>query len=776
MKLSGKALVVQLTRDYIRIAKMALGSKAQILEKLQLETPAGAVDDGAILDMEALRDVIAPALAAPEFKGTKRVVFALMTTQVMSERVAVPALTGQKLDKLLEVNMDMYFPVEISDHQITRQEIGYGTDESGEKTLLLQMWATPKEMLRKYYELAAACGLTVAAIDYCGNSMAAVAGASFAEPKPKGKAGRPANKAGESEQEEIPVEAVQVYMLAEADQFVMTFVQNGQVVMQRSFLCIQDIDMALSEAMMVLDYYRSMIDEADQPMEIFVCGGLAEEPEFEEQASAALGIPVQFMVEDYTPAWCICAGAARTALDFGGADLAGKKATKEKIDVIWHLVALMAGAAVLILVCMIHFGSKGSWDSEIKALEDREMELRIQAAQSRKAADAYDEYSAQYQKFSSDWDMIFSSLRTYNDNLVLILEEIEQLLPSESKVTAIDILSEGLTVQFSCSDKEETAYLIMALREMKYADLTYISNIKGTTGKVGGTEAPPTEGSSDFATLMQQAIASGQLTQAEISAIFSNLTPEQQAKVLSGTLSEQEAMQIVMSLPADQQQKLMNIYLQNGAGGGTTNPTNPNTPTNYDAEELINKATLDQRKESISTMLTEEPTATYRFFELFLEDIGREPRTTTVYETVSDDLWRNPKLMSAFLSGDPMEIYAALPDLIEVLTKNERSVAGTEKLCIDGGLGSTYAKHLARAMGLDKQPTPNPGPGGFDPGTLFPPTGGNTYPGGNNQAPVQDNRIHFVVNLDYNENLMNAELERKGFSNEGKPAMLEVEG
>ncbi|MBO7739201.1 MAG: hypothetical protein J6S18_02420, partial [Oscillospiraceae bacterium] len=535
-KLSGKALVIQLTRDHIRVAKMQLGAKPQLICDTKVATPEGAVEDGLIRDMGALTDALKTILAAPDFKGTRKVVFALCTTLTLSEKVTVPAVKGQKMEKIMDANMDMYFPVGVSDYHITKLELGRSTDEHGVANVIMQLWAIPKSLLVHYYELAAACGLHILAIDYCGNSHACVAGATFLEPKPE-KVKKSKKKKAAAEEEPVEEEApaadpVSVYLMAEPEMMIMTFVEKGQVRMQRSFLCGYDIDSALSEAMMVIDYYRSIDDDRYAPMEIIVCGTMADDMYFDEQVEMILGLPTRVQESAHAPGWCCCIGAAQTELDFGSPELMGKK--KKSLGTTWHYGVVLVGGAAAVFSIMMLMASKMTWNNEITALQDTEMMLRIQSAQGKKAAEEYSDYAAKYQSFSSDWTNVFASLRTYNDNLVLILQEIEELLPEQTFVETIDIQADGMSLQFSCTDKEEAAYLLMALRDMKYATLETISNLSGTTGKVGrdDVEAPPTEGGKMEDAVME-AINSGQLSMGEAMPIYGALCQEQMDRLSS---------------------------------------------------------------------------------------------------------------------------------------------------------------------------------------------------------------------------------------------------
>lgn len=90
-RLSGRALVVQITEREIRIAQMTLGSDV-ISERVILPTPPNAVEDGQLVGLDALRDAMQPVLRQGLFRRCRKVVFSLCSTQVISESVTVPAV------------------------------------------------------------------------------------------------------------------------------------------------------------------------------------------------------------------------------------------------------------------------------------------------------------------------------------------------------------------------------------------------------------------------------------------------------------------------------------------------------------------------------------------------------------------------------------------------------------------------------------------------------------------------------------------------------------
>ena len=107
--------------------------------------------------------VLKSALHQPEFKGCRRVVFSLCTSQVITEVVTTPNMPAKRLEKLLQTNVDEYFPVDMTEYKLVWQVIGPKDGDS--KELLVQLWAVPVNMLTRYYQVANACNLLVERID-----------------------------------------------------------------------------------------------------------------------------------------------------------------------------------------------------------------------------------------------------------------------------------------------------------------------------------------------------------------------------------------------------------------------------------------------------------------------------------------------------------------------------------------------------------------------------------------------------------------------------------
>ena len=461
-RLSGRALVVQITEREIRIAQMTLGSDA-ISEQVILPTPPNAVEDGQLVGLDALRDAMQPVLRQGLFRRCRKVVFSLCSTQVISESVTVPAVKKQqRLGQMLLANMDEYFPIDPGEYQLSWESVGV---EQREDTRLLrvQLWAVPRAMLQRYYALANSMGLSVAAVDFCGHSHATAVDADFALPKH-------AKSSADTD------DGVCLYINAESELLLLTFVHNGQVKLQRLLQRGYSQQDDLNEAGIVLDYFSAMPGRARLTSAV-LSGGQGKEAGLAPALASLLNVPVEMAETDYGAQWLLCQGAALTALDFGDPELNHITGARAPINRAWQYGLVFLGGAALTASVLLLLTSKLSWSTELNGLRAQQDSLTALAQQNAGCAENYHNYSSMYDAYSADWDTVFDSVRTYNDNLELVLGELEAKLPKKSTVTALSTTELCLAAQVAFQSKEDAAYFLVALRDVPFMTLNTVSSL-----------------------------------------------------------------------------------------------------------------------------------------------------------------------------------------------------------------------------------------------------------------------------------------------------------
>lgn len=461
-KLSGRALVVQITEREIRIAQMTLGSDA-ISEQVILPTPPNAVEDGQLVGLDALRDAMEPVLRQGLFRRCRKVVFSLCSTQVISESVTVPAVKKQqRLGQMLLANMDEYFPIDPGEYQLSWESVGVEAREDA-RHLRVQLWAVPRAMLHRYYALANSMGLSVAAVDFCGHSHATAVDADFALPKH-------AKSSADTD------DGVCLYINAESELLLLTFVHNGQVKLQRLLQRGYSQQDDLNEAGIVLDYFSAMPGRARLTSAV-LSGGQAKEAGLAPALASLLNVPVEMAETDYGAQWLLCQGAALTALDFGDPELNHITGARAPINRAWQYGLVFLGGAALTASVLLLLTSKLSWSTELDGLRAQQDRLTALAQQNAGCAENYHNYSSMYDAYSADWDTVFDSVRTYNDNLELVLGELEAKLPKKSTVTALSTTELCLAAQVAFQNKEDAAYFLVALRDVPFMTLNTVSSL-----------------------------------------------------------------------------------------------------------------------------------------------------------------------------------------------------------------------------------------------------------------------------------------------------------
>lgn len=461
-KLSGRALVVQITEREIRIAQMTLGSDA-ISERVILPTPPNAVEDGQLVGLDALHDAMEPVLRQGLFRRCRKVVFSLCSTQVISESVTVPAVKKQqRLGQMLLANMDEYFPIDPGEYQLSWETVGVEAREDA-RHLRVQLWAVPRTMLHRYYALANSMGLSVAAVDFCGHSHATAVDADFALPKH-------AKSSADTD------DGVCLYINAESELLLLTFVYNGQVKLQRLLQRGYSQQDDLNEAGIVLDYFSAMPGRARLTSAV-LSGGQAKEAGLAPALASLLNVPVEMAETDYGAQWLLCQGAALTALDFGDPELNHITGARAPINRAWQYGLVFLGGAALTASVLLLLTSKLSWNTELDGLRAQQDRLTALAQQNAGCAENYHNYSSMYDAYSADWDTVFDSVRTYNDNLELVLGELEAKLPKKSTVTALSTTELCLAAQVAFQSKEDAAYFLVALRDVPFMTLNTVSSL-----------------------------------------------------------------------------------------------------------------------------------------------------------------------------------------------------------------------------------------------------------------------------------------------------------
>lgn len=584
-KLSGKALVIQITREQTRVGLVRLGqTNPELQASVVLPTPDGAVEDGEIRNLTDMKDLLRPVLEDPVFRRVHRCVFVLCSSRVISSSAKLPAKQkGKRLDQVLRANMDEYFPIQTEDYLLTWEQVGQ-TVTDGFKENLIQMWAVPRLVVSRYYELGAGLGLTVAAVDYCGNSAACAAGVSFVASKKLAAAHKPGAKKGlsfggkknkKAQQAVEPVAVLEepvyeegestLYLHVDDDSIITTFVTDGQVKLQRLVQRGFSLDADLGETSISMEYFNALPETTARVSSVILSGSAVGEV-LACGVEDILGLPVDILPCMPDPSWALVLGASRTKLDFGIPELS-RDGSEAKL---WQFPLVLAGAGALMAVIMLTMTSSLTWTTELGSLRNTQNQMMILAQQNSGAADDYHKYESAYNAYSSDWNALQGSIRTYNDNLVLLLEEFESKVPTSATVTTLQITDQSMSAQLAFQELEDLAYFIQTVRDMEYATLQGFSSVSMgpyyTAEMLRAMQGQTNDAAGDLmAALGMAGLGGGAVDEQTLSAIMSLINA--QADTNSASVDMNSINQI------------LNLY-SNMTGGNTAAPTEGSFETN----------------------------------------------------------------------------------------------------------------------------------------------------------------------------------------------------
>ncbi|MBR6255743.1 MAG: pilus assembly protein PilM [Lachnospiraceae bacterium] len=171
--MANKALTIYISGDVIRIAEMQKNNNKTVVlsNAAEITTPAGAFNDGYIVDVTAIAEAIRTAIFGRGFTA-KEVIFTISSKKIASKEVDINYFKNTKrLGQVLQANSGEYFPMSGSgDYLFAYSILEDYMSEDGRKYRVSAV-AAPMDLVRGYYEIAEELKVNVKSIDYFGNSV-----------------------------------------------------------------------------------------------------------------------------------------------------------------------------------------------------------------------------------------------------------------------------------------------------------------------------------------------------------------------------------------------------------------------------------------------------------------------------------------------------------------------------------------------------------------------------------------------------------------------------
>ncbi|MBD5513451.1 MAG: pilus assembly protein PilM [Lachnospiraceae bacterium] len=484
--MAGKAISIEIGYSLTRVCEVDYKAKThKVYRYFMIPTPSGVINDGVLTASPEYVDALKSALAESKMKA-KQVVFTITSGRIASREVTIPFVKENRIADVVSANASDYFPVDLSQYQLAYNILGTVGEEKTAKQYKLLVLAAPLALLDKYYDLAKALKLELAAIDYAGNSVFQVA---------KDKCSTGTNLVIKIDERSSLVMAIQngtftftrnvAYGVDEAIDTVIESERWKDCTNVREAVDTMSFnDCTLTEEVRgaleplaggiarVVDYYVSH-NANTQVEKIYVTGLGADIKGLAELLGSELNFEVEVLRQvpnwnldksfrtQFHGAYVACAGAAAAPLGFKQETEKGKG--KEKGGSQGGLNPAPIAYTLLVMGLIAAGALSGFSIWRYMQVQKENMELKAQNSDLEAIIPIYNEYTATLTSYNLVTAM-YGQTENRNEELVEFLEELEDKMPSDVHVVSFTSTIDGVAINMDVSSKSEAASAVEQLR------------------------------------------------------------------------------------------------------------------------------------------------------------------------------------------------------------------------------------------------------------------------------------------------------------------------
>ncbi len=515
-KISGKVVAISINESNINLCEVAFkGEVLKVFKCLELKTPEFSYEDGIIKDYTSIVKVLNDAFKEHSI-STKRVVFSVASSKILSKEVVIPSLSSEKrILSLVTANSGEYFPVSTEDCVYSYTLLDEFTEEENGKEvkkMRIMAYAVSNEIINGRYELAKQLGLRVVAVDYTGNTVVEVSKRQVPETvsmtlliSDKSTVVSVFNQNRLKMQRTISsgvgmiiASVARAYNISEDDATKKLETTSLKTVVQEKPLVADSVEDYFNSILRVYEFYRSK--NPDAPIdEAFIFGKGGELLDIGEFFEAQIDIPVTTLdklvgVEREVSAaetdeeanekdkllfrYIDTLGAVYGTLDFVSKEMEVDRVARARNRVYFGavLVAVVV-SAVLVLVPFVEVlnlrQDKKFKEKELAAIPD--------------VTPIYNAYSNAFAKYK-DIITFYDTTETEAEALNNFIEELEIMRPESSKIEALSCSAGGeVTMSVTADSWDTCAKFIMQLKAMNLVEDVSVSAITQSFGEGGNT-------------------------------------------------------------------------------------------------------------------------------------------------------------------------------------------------------------------------------------------------------------------------------------------------
>ncbi len=478
-----------------RICKICVTEKKNksyaVTDSFIFSTPEGTVIDGAIMDPIVLGEKIKSELRSRGIAAAN-CVFSVNSSKVACRDVELPVAKDAEIKSVVTTNATEYFPIDVTKYSLSHSVISRTKTDSH-----VLVVAVPQLIVEGYTNLAEVTGLVCEAMDYSVNSQYQVL---------KG----------------VSSEDVTMYVNIDPDSTLVTFVGNGELLLQRSIMTGGDemICSYMAEKNMSNDEYVNALEalsadelpegtsdfndsltrvagvitraldffrtgkHADKEIGKVVLMGscchlnglkakvaetlekeilyLEEVPELAGLANSTNGISV----------YINCLGSRLAPLAFlpkEYLDKTGQGKQKGTLTEYYGVVVLIASLFIAVALCATQLIPYLSNKKELEKVENGIIEYQH-------AEDEYNAYVT-YKKGDEALQGFVDNSINYNAELLDFLLELEAKMPSSIVFLSANCNAEGVNVNVTVPDFAEAAVTLRQLRSFESIEVLSVSSM-----------------------------------------------------------------------------------------------------------------------------------------------------------------------------------------------------------------------------------------------------------------------------------------------------------
>lgn len=168
----GSILSVLIENSDMRICEISKsGSAITVKNAFQAELPSGVVDDGVLIDVEAVARSLYTTLNNNNIKRGK-IAFVIASRKIANKEVTLPFVKNDaRIEEMIRANIEDYFPMNNLEDYIIRHTVLETVENAEGKNNNILVTAVQKQMVEEYYHLASMLKMPVETVDYYNNSL-----------------------------------------------------------------------------------------------------------------------------------------------------------------------------------------------------------------------------------------------------------------------------------------------------------------------------------------------------------------------------------------------------------------------------------------------------------------------------------------------------------------------------------------------------------------------------------------------------------------------------